>query len=263
MGGAQTLRARSRSRPIIAIEPLAPGLEMEALRTRLPYEVAPRAFRALVDRLGRETGIVREEGLMRLERPSRPSRRRRQQDSAHASRPLLTRGRLSAARFEATRRRAETPRRRAAAPAHPAGRDGARRPHRQDRDRPLLHPRRPRRRPLAPHRTILTAHGEITAAGYPRCARCLAQVRHRPARLLRSHRPDHPRRRYPPTPPPLTPRAKCVAPFALNDGTPSERGRISHADHSRCPTIAAMSKPRTTIPRGDIIRLTARCKAAG
>jgi selenocysteine-specific elongation factor len=47
-------------------EPLAPGLEMEALRSRLPYEVAPRAFRALVDRLCKETGVVREGSLMRL-----------------------------------------------------------------------------------------------------------------------------------------------------------------------------------------------------
>ncbi len=47
-------------------EPLAPGLEMEALRARLPYDVAPRAFRALVDRICRETGIVREESALRL-----------------------------------------------------------------------------------------------------------------------------------------------------------------------------------------------------
>jgi selenocysteine-specific elongation factor len=47
-------------------EPLAPGLEMEALRARLPYDVAPRAFRALVDRVCRETGIVREESALRL-----------------------------------------------------------------------------------------------------------------------------------------------------------------------------------------------------
>jgi len=47
-------------------EPLAPGLEMEALRARLPYDVAPRAFRALVDRICRETGIVREESSLRL-----------------------------------------------------------------------------------------------------------------------------------------------------------------------------------------------------
>jgi len=47
-------------------EPLAPGLEMESLRTRLPYEVAPRAFRALVDRLAREAPIVRDESVLRL-----------------------------------------------------------------------------------------------------------------------------------------------------------------------------------------------------
>jgi selenocysteine-specific elongation factor len=47
-------------------EPLAPGLEMEALRANLPYDVAPRAFRALVDRISRETGIVREGSALRL-----------------------------------------------------------------------------------------------------------------------------------------------------------------------------------------------------
>ncbi len=47
-------------------EPLSAGLEMEALRSRLPYEVAARAFRALVDRLGRETEMVREESTLRL-----------------------------------------------------------------------------------------------------------------------------------------------------------------------------------------------------
>ncbi len=47
-------------------EPLAPGLEMESLRTRLPYEVAPRAFRSLIDRLAREAPIVRDESVLRL-----------------------------------------------------------------------------------------------------------------------------------------------------------------------------------------------------
>ncbi len=47
-------------------EPLAAGLEMEALRTRLPYEVGARAFRALIDRLSRESELVREESVLRL-----------------------------------------------------------------------------------------------------------------------------------------------------------------------------------------------------
>ncbi|HEY6418349.1 MAG TPA: selenocysteine-specific translation elongation factor [Candidatus Binataceae bacterium] len=47
-------------------EPLSPGLEMEALRSRLPYEVSARSFRALVDRLCREAEIVREESTLRL-----------------------------------------------------------------------------------------------------------------------------------------------------------------------------------------------------
>ncbi|MGH8012743.1 MAG: selenocysteine-specific translation elongation factor [Candidatus Binataceae bacterium] len=48
-------------------EPLAQGLDMEALRVQLPYVVGARAFRALLDRLGREAGIVREESVVRLE----------------------------------------------------------------------------------------------------------------------------------------------------------------------------------------------------
>jgi selenocysteine-specific elongation factor len=46
--------------------PLEPGLDMESLRVRLPYEVSARAFRAIVDRLTRETDIVREESTLRL-----------------------------------------------------------------------------------------------------------------------------------------------------------------------------------------------------
>jgi len=46
--------------------PLAPGMEMEALRERLPYEVGARAFRALIDRLGPESEVAREESALRL-----------------------------------------------------------------------------------------------------------------------------------------------------------------------------------------------------
>ncbi len=54
------LTAHHESRPLEA------GLEMEALRSGLPYEVGARAFRALLDRLARESDIVREESLLRL-----------------------------------------------------------------------------------------------------------------------------------------------------------------------------------------------------
>ena len=47
-------------------EPLSPGLEMEAMRTRMPYEIGARAFRPIVDRIGREAGIVREDSMLRL-----------------------------------------------------------------------------------------------------------------------------------------------------------------------------------------------------
>jgi len=46
--------------------PLSPGLDMESLRSRLPYEIDPRVFRNLIDRLSRETEIVREESVLRL-----------------------------------------------------------------------------------------------------------------------------------------------------------------------------------------------------
>ena len=47
-------------------EPLSAGLEMEALRTRLPYEIGARAFRPIIDRLSHESEIVREESVLRL-----------------------------------------------------------------------------------------------------------------------------------------------------------------------------------------------------
>ncbi len=51
-------------------EPLSPGLEMEALRTRLPYEIGARSFRPIIDRLSRESAsgnqIIREESVLRL-----------------------------------------------------------------------------------------------------------------------------------------------------------------------------------------------------
>jgi selenocysteine-specific elongation factor len=47
-------------------EPLAPGMDMEAMRTRLPFEVDARAFRALADRLMRETDVLREDSILRL-----------------------------------------------------------------------------------------------------------------------------------------------------------------------------------------------------
>ncbi len=47
-------------------EPLSPGLEMEALRSRIPYEIGARAFRPIVDHLSRESEIIREESVLRL-----------------------------------------------------------------------------------------------------------------------------------------------------------------------------------------------------
>ena len=47
-------------------EPLSAGLEMEAMRNRMPYEIGARAFRPIIDRIGREANIVREESIVRL-----------------------------------------------------------------------------------------------------------------------------------------------------------------------------------------------------
>jgi selenocysteine-specific elongation factor len=47
-------------------EPLSPGLEMEALRSCIPYEIGARAFRPIVDHLSRESEIIREESALRL-----------------------------------------------------------------------------------------------------------------------------------------------------------------------------------------------------
>src|SRR5271168_796473 len=47
-------------------EPLSPGLEMEAMRSRLPYEIGARTFRPIIDRLSHESEIVRQESVLRL-----------------------------------------------------------------------------------------------------------------------------------------------------------------------------------------------------
>ncbi len=48
-----------------AAEPLAPGVDMESLRTRLPWDVAPKVFRWVVERLVAAGHLVREESLVR------------------------------------------------------------------------------------------------------------------------------------------------------------------------------------------------------
>jgi selenocysteine-specific elongation factor len=46
--------------------PLAAGMDMEALRARSPYQVAPRLYRALVDQLCEQSELERKESLLRL-----------------------------------------------------------------------------------------------------------------------------------------------------------------------------------------------------
>src|SRR5438876_2700722 len=47
-------------------EPLAPGLEMESLRTQLPWDVPPRVFRWCIERLAAAKRLVREESVVRM-----------------------------------------------------------------------------------------------------------------------------------------------------------------------------------------------------
>ncbi len=47
-------------------QPLAAGLELEAVRARLPHEIGARAFKAIIDRIARETDVVREDNTVRL-----------------------------------------------------------------------------------------------------------------------------------------------------------------------------------------------------
>jgi len=49
-----------------ASHPLAPGMDMENLRTTLPYGIPLRLFRSLVDQLGAEQAITRDGNLLRL-----------------------------------------------------------------------------------------------------------------------------------------------------------------------------------------------------
>ena len=47
-------------------QPLAAGLELEAIRARVPHEIGARAFKAIIDRIARETDVVREDNTVRL-----------------------------------------------------------------------------------------------------------------------------------------------------------------------------------------------------
>ena len=46
--------------------PLAPGMDMEELRAKLPYEIPPRLFRSLLDQLAGSKAIAREGNFLRL-----------------------------------------------------------------------------------------------------------------------------------------------------------------------------------------------------
>jgi selenocysteine-specific elongation factor len=46
--------------------PLAPGMDMEEVRGKLPYHLPPKVFRGIVDNLNLEQAIAKEENLLRL-----------------------------------------------------------------------------------------------------------------------------------------------------------------------------------------------------
>src|SRR6185436_16290873 len=57
--------AVERVRELHDRDPLAPGLELESLRTQLPWDVPLRIFRGCVDRLVADGLLVRDEGIVR------------------------------------------------------------------------------------------------------------------------------------------------------------------------------------------------------
>ena len=46
--------------------PLAAGMDMEELRDKLPYQIGPRLFRAIVDQIASQNAVVRDASLLRL-----------------------------------------------------------------------------------------------------------------------------------------------------------------------------------------------------
>jgi selenocysteine-specific elongation factor len=58
--------ALERVRAAHAADPLAPGLEMESLRTALPWDVPPRVFRRAVERVLATGALARDESVLRL-----------------------------------------------------------------------------------------------------------------------------------------------------------------------------------------------------
>ncbi len=132
-------------------EPLSPGLEMEALRTRLPYEIGARAFRPIVDRISHESEIVREESTLRL-KSHRVQLGGAAETLGTRVEAALQQRRIPAPRSQATGRVTENSDQPTAAPENRAGRDGTRRPRGQNRHRILFQPRRRRRGARPPRR---------------------------------------------------------------------------------------------------------------
>ena len=176
-----------------AAEPLSPGLEMEELRSRLPYEIGARNYRALADRLARETDIVREESTLRLK--------------THRVKIGESDGKL-VARIEDELRKAgfQPPELKQLAEALklPAAEVGKLRSvlsalEREGKVVKIATDLYFARASVDAARAHLTGylqqHPEITAGGLSRPARRVAQVCDRAARLLRSFGRDHARRR--------------------------------------------------------------------
>ena len=147
-------------------EPLSPGLEMEALRARLPYEISARNYRALVDRLARETDIVREESTLRLKSHRVKLGGDDGQARRAASRRLHKRRVSSLPNLKQLAEALKLPLSELAQMRSAARRARARGQGREDRDRSLFRARINRGRAPALSLDYLKTAPEITAATY-------------------------------------------------------------------------------------------------
>ncbi|MBI4518692.1 MAG: selenocysteine-specific translation elongation factor [Deltaproteobacteria bacterium] len=142
-------------------QPLAPGIEMESVRTRVAPELSPKVFRAALERLIRERALVREDSVLRL-----PSHRVALggTDRALAERAerLLAGGGLTPPDLKQMEEALRVPRPRLATLLQQLEREG--RVHRVAPD--LYYPTAALERARALVRDYATTHGQITAAAF-------------------------------------------------------------------------------------------------
>ena len=177
-------------------EPLSPGLEMEAMRTRLPFEIGARAFRPIVDRLSHESEIVREESLLRLK-----SHRVQLGGDAQTLGAKIEAA-LTGAQFQPPDLKQLADELNIPTSQLPHLRTVLVAMERQGRIVKIATDLYFSRAAAdtAKDRLVeyLKTHNEITAATFRDLLRRIAQVRNRAARPFRPCRRNHPRRRHPP-----------------------------------------------------------------